>query len=103
MSFVSFRPWSTLPLFVIVKEPQDCPGSQIRENLRQLDVFGLQSLGAGDHLELHGLAFLQAAEALGLNRRVMDEHVVSVLPADETKALSVVKPLYCTFFHVVIL
>jgi hypothetical protein len=77
--------------------------SRIGWNLCQLDVFGLQSLGAGDHLELHGLAFLQAAEAVGLDRGMMDEDVVSILPADETKAFSVVKPFYCTFFHVVIL
>ena len=85
-------------------KPQDfVPGFLIRQNLRQLNVFGLQSLGTGHDLELNGLAFLQAAEALGLNRRVMDEHVVSVLPADETKTLGVVKPLHCSFFHVVIL
>ena len=81
--------------------PEASPGVPDSVNLRQLDVLGLQSLGTGHDLELNGLALLQAAEALGLNRRVMDEHVVSVLPADETKALSVVKPLHCSFFHVV--
>ena len=79
------------------------PGSQDPVELDYLNVFGLQSLGAGDDLKLDGLAFLQAAEALGLNRRVMDEDIVSVLPADETKTFRVVKPLHCSFFHVVIL
>ena len=36
--------------------------------LHYLDVLGLQTLGAGRDFELDGLAFLQAAEAFGLNR-----------------------------------
>jgi hypothetical protein len=29
----------------------------------------------------------------------MDEDVFAILPADETKALGVVKPLHCSCFH----
>src|SRR5689334_15410271 len=65
--------------------------------------FHARSLGAlralGD-FELHALAFLQAAEALGVDGREMDEHVLpAVFRRDEAKALGVVEPLDRTETH----
>jgi hypothetical protein len=45
-------------------------------------------------VELYPIAFGQALEALGLNRRMMDEAVLlTALGRDEAKALGVVEPL----------
>ena len=62
---------------------------------RKLDggnVLRLPAFGALGHVELHGLAFLQALEAASLNRGEMHENVFAILTADEAVALGVVKP-----------
>jgi len=67
--------------------------------LDRLYVLCLKALWAFRDIELYPLALLQAAEAARLNCRKMDEDVFAILPADETKALGVVKPLHCSCFH----
>ena len=67
--------------------------------LDSLDVLRLPALGALGHVKLHGLAFLQAAEAASLNRGEMHEDILAILTADEAIAFGVVKPLYCSLFH----
>jgi hypothetical protein len=64
-----------------------------------LYVLRLEAFRAFRDIELYLLAFLQAAEAAGLNRREMHEDVFAILTADEAKAFRVVKPLHCTCFH----
>src|SRR5690606_13581250 len=47
-------------------------------------------------IELHRLAFLQALEAVRLNRRMVDEAVLApVLRRDEAESLVVIEPLDC--------
>jgi len=46
-------------------------------HLDSLNVLGLPALGAFGHLELHGLPFLQAAKASGLNGGEMHEDIVA--------------------------
>src|SRR5271170_3133219 len=73
----------------------------IRRSGRYLDsgnVLRLPAFGAFRHVELHGLAFLQALEAASLNRGEMHENVFAILTADKTIALGVVKPLHCSLF-----
>ena len=66
------------------------PCSQLlRPALRSLP----ESLSGLRDIELYLLALLQAAEAARLNRREMHEDILATLPADEAKALRVVKPL----------
>ena len=65
----------------------------------RLYVLRLKAFRAFRDIELYLLAFLQAAEAARLNRREMNEDVLAILPADEAKALRVVKPLYCSCFR----
>src|SRR5580704_12704300 len=67
-------------------------------HLDSLDVLRLPALGALGHVELHGLAFLQAAEAASLDRGEMHENVFAILTADKAIALGVVKPLHCSLF-----
>ena len=74
------------------------PVTGILSHLDSLDVLCLPALGAFGHVELHGLAFLQAAEAAGLDRREMHKYVFAILAADKAIALGVVKPLYCSLF-----
>ena len=62
-------------------------------------VLRLEPLGAAHDVELDRLAFLEAAEAIRLNSREVNEDVFAILPADETKTLCVVKPLDSTLFH----
>ena len=71
-----------------------------RSGLQRLYVGSLQALGATHDLELNGLALIERAIAVGLNRREMDENVLAALALDESKALAGVKPLHCSlFFH----
>jgi len=67
--------------------------------LQRLHILGLPPLRALDHIELHLLTFLQAAESIRLNGREVYKHVLAVLTADKSIALGVVKPLYCSCFH----
>ncbi len=60
---------------------------------RDRDVRGLQSLRTFDHIELHLRAFLQRAEAAGLNRAEADEHILAPVSRDEAKAFRIVEPL----------
>ena len=48
--------------------------------LKNLNVLCLQALLALGHLELDRLAFLQRAEAIGLDGGVMYENIFTVLP-----------------------
>ena len=71
--------------------------------LDALDVFCLPALGAFDHVKLHLLTFLEAAESAGLDGGEMYEDILTILAADKSIALGVVKPLHCSCFHVVAL
>src|SRR6266403_3170925 len=62
------------------------------------NVLRLPALGALGHVELHGLAFLQALESARLNSGEMHENVLAILTADEAVAFGVVKPLHCSLF-----
>jgi hypothetical protein len=73
--------------------------SSVPLGLKNLYVLGLETLGTLHDVELHCLAFLQAAEAIRLNGRKMHEHVFAILPADEAVSFGVVKPLHCSLFH----
>ncbi len=75
----------------------------LRENLEDLNVLSLPALGALHHVELHRLAFLQTAEAIGLNRGVVDENILAIRAAQKSKALRIVKPFHCSLFHNLIL
>ena len=68
------------------------PNPEARD-LQNLYVLRLPALGPFDYVERDRLAFLQAAEAVGLDRRIVNENVFSILPADEAVALRVVEPL----------
>jgi hypothetical protein len=67
--------------------------------LDALDVLCLPAFGAFDYVKLNLLTFLKAAEAVGLNGGEVNENVLAVLAADESIALGIVKPLYCSCFH----
>jgi hypothetical protein len=60
--------------------------------LDSLNVLSLQALRAFDHVELHGLALLQASESARLNRREMHKNIFAGLTADEAVAFGVVEP-----------
>src|SRR5436305_14988004 len=59
-----------------------------------LDAVGLGTLGALDDLELHPLVLVEGPVAVGLDRRVVDEDVLTVVHGDEAVALLVVEPLH---------
>src|SRR5579871_962945 len=69
--------------------------------LERLNVLCLPALGSLDDIELHGLAFLEAAEAVGLDGREVHEHILATLPGDKAIAFCVIEPLHCTLFHCV--
>src|SRR5690349_5273534 len=61
------------------------------------DVCRLRAfLSLGD-LELYLVTLLQAFVALGRNRAVMNEHIRSILAADEPITFGVIEPLHGTF------
>src|SRR5689334_4049813 len=61
--------------------------------LERLHVFSLEAFGATHQVELHGLAFLQAAESVCADSRKMHEDVCARVAADKAVAFGVVKPL----------
>src|SRR5215469_7866050 len=61
-------------------------------------VFSLPALWALRHVELHGLALLQALEASRLDCREMHKNVFATLATNEAVALGVVEPLHCSLF-----
>jgi hypothetical protein len=60
-------------------------------------VVGLRTFLALHDLKLHLIAFLKALVAFRLYSAVVDKHVWSTFLTDESKTLSVVKPLYSAF------
>src|SRR4051794_6904328 len=69
--------------------------------LNRANVLRLEPLGALLAIELHPLAFREAAIAVRLDSRVVAKHVrASIVLSDETKALRVVEPLHRTTCHV---
>ena len=68
--------------------------------LDAFDVFGLPALGAFHYVELNLLTFLQAAKTVCLDGGEVNENVLAILAADQTIALGIVKPLYCSCFRV---
>jgi hypothetical protein len=67
--------------------------------LDAFDVLCLPALGALYDVELNLLTFLQAAKTVGLDGGEVHEYVFTILAADESIALGIVKPLYCSCFH----
>jgi hypothetical protein len=67
------------------------------------DVLSLQALGTFGHVERNPLAFLQSAKTAGLDGGVMHEYVATTITGDEPVTLAVVKPLYSSLFHGVVL
>ncbi len=78
-----------------------CEFYSLRGGLSRFYVLGLPALRALDHVKLHLLTLLQAAESARLNGGEMYEYILAVLAADETVTLGIVKPLHCSCFHVV--
>src|SRR5688572_11748703 len=62
-------------------------------------VARLQALRALDDVVRDWLAFRKGLEALALNGRVMDEHVLPVVLRNEAEAFRVVEPLYLAVWH----
>ncbi|HTZ90618.1 MAG TPA: hypothetical protein VMA71_09760 [Alloacidobacterium sp.] len=85
------------------KKPGTKPGFLIAESsvyLDGLNVLGLEALGAAHDIKLYFLAFLQAAEAIRIDRgKVNEDILVVILARNKAKTLGVVKPLDCTLFH----
>src|SRR5260221_2880745 len=71
------------------------PGSSIPDvaSLDLGDVAGLRALGTVNDLELDCLAFLERAETIALNGRVVHEDVTASVALDEPITLGVVEPL----------
>src|SRR5579875_1935897 len=72
----------------------------IQRDLQWLNVRRLPAFGPLEYVGLNCLAFLKALEAVRIDRRVMHEYILAVLPADEAEPLGVVEPLYRSLFHV---
>src|SRR5207248_2952937 len=65
------------------------------------DVLRLQALRTLGDFEFDRIALGEAAEALSLDRREVDEHIGTRLLRDKAKALRVVEPLHLTLCHTV--
>ena len=65
--------------------------------LERNNISGAGTLGAGFNAELDGVAFVQIAEAVSLDCRVMDKHVfLTIFRANETKALVAIEKFNST-------
>jgi hypothetical protein len=105
---VSLRPnkpqpdYSVFPRRYEQKERRPAGPPSLRILFCGLDAFnvlGLPSFGAFDYVELNLLALLQAAKPVCLNGGEVHEYIFTILAADKTLALGVVKPFYCSCFH----
>ncbi len=67
--------------------------------LDAFDVLRLPALRAFDYVKLNLLTFLQAAKTVCLDGGEMHKYIFTILAADKTIALGIVKPLYCSCFH----
>ena len=67
------------------------------------DVDGLGALGALGDVEGNVVALAQGLETCSLNVAVMNECIDSVLSGDKTIPLGIVKPLYGSVRHVLLL
>src|SRR5579859_507468 len=68
------------------------------------DVLGLRSLGTLGDVVLDPLAVLEAAVAVGLDGRLVDEDVrCAIVGGDEPVALVRVEPLHCSLSHCALL
>src|SRR5712664_582972 len=72
-----------------------------KPSLRELaDVLRLQALRPLHHVELHFLTFRESAEAIGLDGRMVAEHVLTTaVLRDEAEPLRVVEPLHSSSCH----
>src|SRR3954451_20967681 len=82
--------------------PESGAAARARElsGVDDLDAVGLGTLRTLDDLELHPLVLVEGPVALGLDRRVVDEHVLAVVHGDKAVALLVVEPLHGALCHV---
>lgn|SRR5215813_8914591 len=68
--------------------------------LRRANVHGLRAFLSLLGLVFYVVAFLQGAEAAGLNRRLMHKQILAaVIRSDESEAFLIVKPLHCSSCH----
>src|SRR5690349_339969 len=84
------------------KEPPDRTGGSSDRSCDRSDhanVLRLFPLAAGTGVELDPLALLEGAVAVALDRRVVDEHVVTLLARDETVTLFRIEELDRTCCH----
>ena len=72
---------------------------ELRFSLESLNVLRLPALGALGDVELNALSLLKSTEAVGLNCRVMNKYIFTVLAAQKSKTLCIIKPLHCSLFH----
>ena len=75
------------------------PPESLNQELERLNVSRLPALGTLHYVELNGLTFLQALEAVRVDSGVVNEHIFAVLTRDEAEALRVVKPFHSALFH----
>ena len=66
-------------------------------DLRADDVGRLKAFGAFQQVKLHGLALVEGAVAVFLNRGKVYKHIFPRGALDESVALRPVEPLYCPF------
>src|SRR5207249_12197580 len=70
-------------------------------SVERLDVGRLVPFGAGRYVKGHFLVFAKALVSFALNRREVRKQILAAaIGRDETKALAVVEPFYCTSTHV---
>src|SRR5262249_2777421 len=79
------------------RSPQTSPFSRMAR-LEWAHVFSLPAFWAFRHVELHGLALLQAPETSRLDCREMNKNVFATLTANEAVAFGIVEPLHCSLF-----
>src|SRR5215472_644 len=72
-------------------------GSQMVRRLCADDVCRLKALGALEQVKLHGLALIQSAVAVLLDRRKMHEHIFPCRALDKSISFRPIEPLHCSF------
>ena len=63
------------------------------------DIRSCRAFRTVNNLELYSRTLLEGFEAISINCCVVYEYVIATILLDKTKTLSVIKPFYCTFYH----
>ncbi|OGP53772.1 MAG: hypothetical protein A2162_03295 [Deltaproteobacteria bacterium RBG_13_52_11b] len=88
------------------RDPEKNPGSLFSQAKRASfsaqndDIRRLRAFRTFGNFELYFVAFIKRLKSISFNCGEVNEHIVSIVSGNESKALPLVEPFYMTFGHI---